>query len=132
MVAMVVLVAVMVVACPQMGGAAGDAAHGEPGLEPITISSADGSLALRLQQASGLAALRLQSVSVNGTSTALSNRSGLTLGFGGRTFPVSDGSSSATRLAGGGISHWRDCHFAGVPSTSLLKQLLPGEGGAAD
>ena len=29
-------------------------------------------------------------------------------------------------------SHWRDCHFADALSPSLLKQLLKGEGGAAE
>ena len=32
----------------------------------------------------------------------------------------------------GGTSHWRDCHFADVPSPSILKHLLKGEGGAAE
>ena len=39
----------------------------------------------------------------------------------------------ATRIAlDGGTSHWRDCHFADVPSPSILKHLLKGEGGAAE
>ena len=34
-------------------------------------------------------------------------------------------------LLGGGGSHWRDRHFAGALSSSLLEQLLEVEGGAA-
>ena len=30
------------------------------------------------------------------------------------------------------IASWRDCHFADIPSPSLLKHLLKGEGGAAE
>ena len=31
----------------------------------------------------------------------------------------------------GKTSHWRDCHFTDIPSKSMLKHLLKGEGGAA-
>ena len=30
------------------------------------------------------------------------------------------------------VSHWRACHFAGTPSSSLWKSLLKGERGAAE
>ena len=32
----------------------------------------------------------------------------------------------------GRTNHWRDCHFADALSPSLLKQLLKGEGCAAE
>ena len=37
----------------------------------------------------------------------------------------------STALHRGGISRWRDCHFADALSPSLLKHLLKVEGGAA-
>jgi hypothetical protein len=91
----------------------------------ITIKSNDGSLALTLEQSSsGLAALRMRSVSVNGTTTALGDRSGLSLGFGGETFPVSNGGSSMLHLAGGGVA-FRRALTAGAHTASLMESLIP-------
>ena len=36
------------------------------------------------------------------------------------------------RLVAGECSRRRDCHFADIPSPSLLKHLLKAEGGAAE
>ena len=41
-------------------------------------------------------------------------------------------SAEPTAAVDGKTSHWRDCHFADALSSSLLKHLLKGEGGAAE
>jgi diketogulonate reductase-like aldo/keto reductase len=93
-------------------------------LDLLTIKSNDGSLALTLEQGSGPAPLRMRSVSVNGTTTALSNRSGISLGFGGETFPVSDGGSSVLHLPGGGVGFRRSL-AAGAHTASLTESFVP-------